>query len=189
MSTCAWYYNVYENTNCMGSCPNALFYQSRIHYLGHVIFGEGIAVDPAKVEAIMEWPVLTNVSEVRSFMGLAGYYRWFAEGFLKIASPITELQKKNKKFFWTEKCAEAFQRLKELLTIAPILKVPDMDVDFLVCTDTSKEGLGGVLMQDGRVIAYISRKLRRHEENYATHNLELLAIVYALKVWRHYLVG
>jgi hypothetical protein len=76
-----------------------------------------------------------------------------------------------------------------LLTTTPILKVPDMDVDFLVSTDTSKEDLGKVLMQDGRVIAYISRKLRRHEENYVTHDLELLAIVYALKVWRHYLVG
>jgi hypothetical protein len=146
-------------------------------------------MDPAKVEAIKEWPAPTNVTEVRSFMGLAGYYRWFVEGFLKIAGPIRELQKKNKKFVWTEKCAEAFRRLKELLKTTPILKVPDMDVDFLVCTDASQEGLGGVLMQDGRVITYISRKLRRHEENYATHDLELLAIVYALKVWRHYLVG
>jgi hypothetical protein len=84
---------------------------------------------------------------------------------------------------------EAFRRLKELLITTLIPKVPDMDADFLVCTDASKEGLGGVLMQDGRAIAYILRKLRRHEENYAMHNLELLAIVYALKVWRHYLVG
>jgi hypothetical protein len=99
------------------------------------------------------------------------------------------LQKKNKKFVWTEKCAEAFHRLKELLMTTLILKVPDMDVDFLVCIDASKEGLGGVLMQDGRVIAYISRKLRRHEKNYVTHDLELLSIIYALKVWRHYLVG
>ena len=80
------------------------------------------------------------------------------------------MQKKNKKFFWTKKCAEAFRRLKELLTMAPILKFPDMDADFLVCTDAFKEGLGGVLMQDGQVIAYISRKLRRHEKNYATHD-------------------
>ena len=128
----------------MGSCPNALFTKLRIHYLGHVISGEGIVVDPAKVEAIMEWPAPTNVTEVRSFMGLAGYYRRFVEGFSKIAGPITELQKKNKKFVWTEKCAEEFKRLKELLTTTQILKVPDMDVDFLVCTDASKEGLGGV---------------------------------------------
>jgi hypothetical protein len=99
------------------------------------------------------------------------------------------LQKKNKKFVWTEKCSVAFRRLKELLTTTPILKIPDRDADFLVCIDASKEGLGGVLMQDGRVIAYISRKLRRHEANYATHDLELLAIERALKVGRQYLVG
>jgi hypothetical protein len=161
----------------------------KIHYLGHVISDEGITVDPTMVEAIMECHAPTNVPEVRSFMGLARYYRRFIEGFLKIANPITELQKKNKKFVWTEKCTEAFQRLKEMLTTTPILKVPDMDADFLVCTDASKEGLGGVLMQDDRVIAYISRKLRRHEENYVMHVWELLAIVYALRFWRHYLVG
>jgi hypothetical protein len=97
-------------------------------------------MDPAKVEAIMEWPALTNVTKVHSFMGLVGYYRWFDEGFLKIENPITDLQKKNKKFVWTEKCAEAFRRLKELLTTTLILKVPNVDVDFLVCTDASKEG-------------------------------------------------
>jgi hypothetical protein len=133
---------------------------SRIHFLGHVISDEGIIVDPVKVEAIMEWPAPTNVPEVHSFMGLAGYYRRFVEGSSKIENPITELQKKNKKFVWTEKCTEAFRRLKELLTTMPILKVPGMDEDFLVCTDASKEGLDRVLMQDGRVIAYISRKLR-----------------------------
>jgi hypothetical protein len=126
-----------------GKLSKFSFYQSKIHYLGHVISDKGIVVDPAKVEAIMEWPVPMNVSKVCSFMGLAGYYRRFIEGFSKIANPITELQKKNKKFVWTKKCAEAFQRLKELLTTTPILKVPDMDTDFLVCTDASKEGLGG----------------------------------------------
>jgi hypothetical protein len=84
---------------------------------------------------------------------------------------------------------EAFRRLKELLTTTPILKVPNMDEDFPVCTNASKEGLGGVLMQDGRVIVYISRKLRRHEEICTTHDLEMLSIVYALRVWRHYLFG
>jgi hypothetical protein len=84
-----------------------------------------------------------------------------------------------------KKCTEEFWKLKELLTTTPILKVFDMDVEFLVCIDASKEGLGKVLMQDGQVITYISRQLRRHEENYATHDLDLLAIVYALRVWRH----
>jgi hypothetical protein len=108
---------------------------------------------------------------------------------LKIENLIMELQKKNKKFVWTEKCVEEFWRLKELLTTTPILNVTDMDPNFLVCTDASKEGLGRVLMQDGRVITYILIKLRRHEENYATHDLELLAIAYSLRVWRHYLIG
>jgi hypothetical protein len=132
-----------------GKLSKCSFYQSKIHYLGHVIFGEGIVVDLAKVEAIMEWPTLTNVPEVHSFMGLARYYRQFVEGFSKIENLITELQKKNKKFVWTEKCVEAFWRLKELLTTALILKVPDMDADFLVCTNASMEGLGGILMQNG----------------------------------------
>jgi hypothetical protein len=105
-------------------------------------------MDPTKVEAIMKWPISMNVPEVGRFMGLAGYYRRFVKGFSKIANLITELQKKKKKFVWTQKCAEAFKRLKELLKTTPILKVPDMDTDFLVCTDTSKEGLGRVLMQD-----------------------------------------
>jgi hypothetical protein len=122
-------------------------------------------------------------------MGLAGYYRQFFEGFSKIENLIMELQKKNKKFVWTKKCSEAFQGLKGLLKTTPILKVPHMDMDFLVYTDASKEGLGRVLMQDDRVIAYISRKLRKHEENYATPDLELLAIMYAWRVWRHYLIG
>jgi hypothetical protein len=146
-------------------------------------------VDPAKVETIMEWPIPKNVPKVHSFMVWAGYYRRFIEGFLKIANPITELQKKKKNFVGTENCAEAFRRLKELLTTTSILKVHDMDADFLVCINASKEGLGAVFMKDWRVIAYISRKMRRHEENYATHNLELLAIVYALKVGIPYIVG
>ena len=102
-----------------------------------------------------------------------------------IANPITVLQKKKTKFVWTEKFTEAFRRLKELLTTTPILKVPNMDAYLLVCIDTSKEGLGRISMQYRRVIAYISRKLRRHEENYVMHDLELLGIVHALKVWRH----
>jgi hypothetical protein len=111
--------------------------------------GECIVVDPVKVEVIMEWPTPMNMQEVYIFIGLAGYYRFFVEGFSKITNPITELQKKNKKFIWSEKCVEAFQKLKKLLTTTPILKVSDMDKDLLACTDASKEGLGGVLMQEG----------------------------------------
>jgi hypothetical protein len=146
-------------------------------------------VDLEKVKAIMEWPAPTNVPEVCIFMGLEGYYQWLVKVFSKIENLFTKLQKKKNKFVWTEKCVEAFWRLKEMLKKTLILKVLDMDTKFLVCTDAYKEGLGGVLMQEGRVISYISRKLTRHEENYVMCDLELLAIVYALKVWRHYLFG
>jgi hypothetical protein len=119
----------------LSKCP-FLPIENSLFRAGHL--RRSIAVDPAKVEAIMEWPAPMNVTEVRSFMGLAGYYRRLVEGFSKIENPVTELQKKNKKFVWTEKCVEAFRRLKELLTTAPILKVSDMDADFLVCTDASQ---------------------------------------------------
>jgi hypothetical protein len=120
----------------------------------------------------MEWLVLMNVVKVRIFMDFERYYQWFTKGFSNIENLIMELQKKNKKFVWTEKCAEVFRMLKELLETTSILKVPNMDKDFLVYTDASKEGLGEILMQYGQVITYILRKLRRHEENYAMHDLE-----------------
>ena len=116
--------------------------------------------DPEKVKAIMEWPVPKNAHEVRSFMGLAGYYQRFLEGFSKIAKPITTLQRKGVKYEWTEECNSAFIELKRLLTSAPILRVSDMEKDFMVCTDASKQGLGAMLMQDGGVISYASRKLK-----------------------------
>jgi hypothetical protein len=165
------------------------FFQKQVHYLGHVISKEGVAVDPDKIRSIMEWPTPKDVSDIRSFMGLAGYYRRFIKGFSKIGCPITALQKKGIKFIWTSKCEERFQELKYLLTHAPMLKIADPDNDFLVCTDACKEGLRGVLMQEGRVIFYASRKLNEHEINYVTHDLELAAIVHALKMWRHYLLG
>jgi hypothetical protein len=165
------------------------FYQEQIHYLGHIISEEGIVVDPKKIEAIRGWPTPRNVSRSRYFMGLVGYYMRFIEGFSRISHPITSLQKKGTKFEWTTKCEENFQLLKELLTSAPILKIADPNENFVVCTDACKEGLGGVLTQNGHVISYESRNIKEHERNYATHDLELASIVHALKMWRHYLMG
>eukprot|EP00253_Pinus_taeda_P031671 PITA_31671 len=139
------------------------FFKEEIQYLGHVITKEGIVVDPEKIKAIMDWPVPKDVADVRSFMGLAGYYRRFVEGFSKVAFPITSLQKKGKSFHWTSSCQKSFEQLKHLLTTAPILNIADPNKDYVVCTDASKEGLGGVLMQEGRVIAYESHKLKEHE--------------------------
>ena len=140
-------------------------------------------MDPAKIRVIVEWPAPTNVSEVRSFMGLASYYRRFVANFSKIAHPITSLQRKGKKFIQSDKCEEAFQGLKVLLTSAPVLVVPNPCKEFEVCTDVSLDGLGAVLMQDGRVIAYESRKLKDHELNYPTHDLELAGVMHALTKW------
>jgi hypothetical protein len=147
-----------------------IFYQKKIHYLGHIISTDGIKVDPEKIEAIRGWPTPRNVTEVRSFMGLSGYYQRFIKGFSNIASPITSLQKKGVKFEWTSKCEERFQQLKDILTSAPILNIADPDEDFFVCIDACKEGLGGVLTQKDHVVCYESRKLKEHERNYATHD-------------------
>ena len=165
------------------------FYRNRIQYLGHIISEEGISVDPENIEAIVNWPTPRNVTDVRSFMGLVGYYKRFIEGFSKVAHAITSLQKKGIKFEWTLKCEENFQRLKNLLTSAPVLKVADPEKDFVVCIDACEQGLGGVLMQDNHMICYESRKLKEHEKNCATYNLELVTIVNSLNMWRHYLMG
>jgi hypothetical protein len=153
-----------------GKLSKCSFFQKENHYLGHIIFGEGISVDPEKVKAIMEWLVPKNAHEVRSFMALVVYYQIFVEGFSKIVKPTTTLQCKGVMYEWKKECDSSFIELKRLLTSAPILRVLDMEKDFIVCTDASKKGLGAVLMQDGGVIAYASRKLKKHEELYATHN-------------------
>eukprot|EP00253_Pinus_taeda_P010499 PITA_10499 len=165
------------------------FFKEEIQYLGHVITKDGIAVDPEKIKAIMEWPVPKDVADVRSFMGLAGYYRRFVEGFSRVAYPITSLQKKGKAFHWTTNCQKSFEQLKHLLTTTPILSIADPGKDYVVCTDASKEGVGGVLMQEGKVIAYESRKLKEHEQKYSAYDLELAVVIHALKMWWHYLVG
>ena len=157
--------------------------------MGHIISEEGISVDPENIEAIMNWPTPRNVTDVRSFMGLAGYYQRFIEGFSKVAHAITSLQKKGMKFKWTSKCEEIFQKLKNILTTAPVLKVADLEKDFVVCTDACGQGLGGVLMQDNHVVCYESRKPKENEKKYSTHDLEPTAIVHALKMWRHYFMG
>jgi hypothetical protein len=121
------------------------------------------------------------VKEIRGFLGMFGYYRRFIEGFLKIAGPMTKLLRKNTPFEWSEKCEESFQGLKRRFTTAPILAVPETGKDYTVYYDASKNGSGYVLMQDRKVIAYGSRQLKPHEVNYPTHDLELAAVVFALK--------
>ncbi|GJW95871.1 putative nucleotidyltransferase, ribonuclease H [Tanacetum coccineum] len=160
-----------------------------VQFLGHLIDNQGLHVDPAKIEAVKNWTSPTTPTEVRQFLGLAGYYRRFIEGFSKIAKPLTKLTQKNKNYIWGEEQESAFQLLKQKLCEAPILALPEGNDDFVVYCDASLQGLGAVLMQREKVIAYASRQLKPHEENYTTHDLELGAVVFALKIWRHYLYG
>ncbi|GKA92945.1 putative reverse transcriptase domain-containing protein [Tanacetum coccineum] len=165
------------------------FWLQEVHFLGHVVNQSGIHVDPGKIEAVKNWKDPTTSSEIRSFLGLAGYYRRFIANFSKIAKPLTSLTQKNQKYVWGVEQEEAFQTLKNNLCDAPILSLPDGVEDFVVYCDASNQGLGCVLMQRNKVIAYASRQLKIHEKNYTTHDLELGAVVFALKTWRHYLYG
>ena len=135
---------------------NCEFWLEKVAFLGHILTSEVVAVDPEKVEIVTNWPQLTNVSEIKSFLGLASYYCWFIKGFSKIARPITELLKKEKKFKWTQSCEKSFQGLKEKLTTALVLVLPNIHQDFVVYCDASTQGLGCVLMQDGRIVVCAS---------------------------------
>ncbi|KAL0537248.1 hypothetical protein IC582_026223 [Cucumis melo] len=165
------------------------FWLKQVSFLGHVVSKAGVSVDPAKIEAVTGWTRPSTVSEVRSFLGLAGYYRRFVENFSRIATPLTQLTRKGALFVWSKACEDSFQNLKQKLVTAPVLTVPDGSGSFVIYSDASKKGLGCVLMQQGKVVAYASRQLKSHEQNYPTHDLELAAVVFALKIWRHYLYG
>nr|GEV19732.1 putative reverse transcriptase domain-containing protein [Tanacetum cinerariifolium] len=174
--------------NCTTSFQSEVWL-SKVQFLGHVIDSEGIHMDPAKIESIKDWASPKIPTEIRQFLGLAGYYRRFIEGFSKIAKPMTKLTQKNVKFDWSEKEEAAFQLLKQKLCSAPILALPEGSENFVVYCDASHKGLGAVSTQGEKVIAYTSCQLKIHEKNYTTPDLELGAIMFALKMWIHYLYG
>jgi hypothetical protein len=123
------------------------------------------------------------------FLGLAGYYRRFIEEFSKIAKPMTSLLEKGRELKWDWKCQDSFNQLKLRLMSPPILIMLDLQKGFDIYCDACDQGLGCVLMQEGHMITYVSRQVRKHELNYPTHDLELAAVVHALKIWRHYIMG
>jgi hypothetical protein len=165
------------------------FWISEVPFLGHMISSEGIIVDPSKVHDVLDWEPPKSIHQVRNFLSLAGYYQRFIPNFSKISKSITELLKKGTKYVWSKECDEAFQTLKKLLMTSPVLAQPDIAKPFDVYCDASGNRLGCALMQEGRVISYSSWQLRHHEEHYPTHDLELAAVVMALKTWWHYLLG
>jgi hypothetical protein len=161
------------------------FWLDSMSFLGQVIFGEGVAVDLEKVKAVVEWTRPTSMFKIQSFLGLASYYRCFIEGFSKLSEPLTALTRKNVCFVWMDKCEQSFQELKRRLVTAPVSALPIKSGNFVVYSDASKKGLGCVLMQNSNVITDASCQLKSYEQNYPTHNLELAAVVFALKIWRY----
>ena len=163
------------------------FVQQQISYLGHIISSQGVATDPAKVEAVNSWPQPTSVKELRSFLGLAGYNRKFVRHFAVIAKPLTELLKKNVLFVWTPDHTASFQALKQALVTAPVLVMPDFSLPFCLETDASKLDVGAVLLQQGHPLAFISKPLGLKTQGLSTYEKEYLAIVIAVDHWRPYL--
>nr|GEY22115.1 putative reverse transcriptase domain-containing protein [Tanacetum cinerariifolium] len=163
------------------------FWIPKVQFLGHVINSKGIYVDPAKIETIKDWVSPKSPTEIRQFLGLIGYYLRFIEGFSKIAKPMTKLTQKKIKFECGDKQEAVFQLSKQKLCSALILALLEGSEDFVAYCDASIKGLGAMLMQRDKVIYYASRQLKIYEKNYTTHDLELGAVVFALKIWRHYM--
>ncbi|XP_019246493.1 PREDICTED: uncharacterized protein LOC109226149 [Nicotiana attenuata] len=164
------------------------FGQDKVEYLGHIISGRGVATDPSKIEAMINWPIPKSVKALRGFLGLTGYYRRFVKSYGVISRPLTNLLKKNS-FQWSTEAEEAFQQLKQAMSTVPVLALADFNKPFIIETDACATGMGAVLMQGGRPIAYFSKALALKHRGLSTYEKEYLAVLSSIEKWRHYLQG
>lgn len=160
----------------------------KVEYLGHYICSDGISTDPTKITTVRNWPLPQSLKQHRGFLGLAGYYQRFVKGFGAIARPLTNMLKRDN-FCWTDDAKLAFQQLKDLLLQAPVLRLPDFNKTFVVEVDASGVGLGAILMQEHHPIAFISQALNQQQQSLSTYEKELLAVVFAVQKWCHYLLN
>jgi hypothetical protein len=163
------------------------FAQTQIAYLGHVISDKGVATDPSKIDAVTSWPTPTSVKELRSFLGFAGFYRRFVKHYAVISSPLTTLLKKHALFIWSSEHETTFQTLKQALCSAPLLALPDFTKPFCIETDASHYGVGVVLLQEGRPLAFLSRALGPKNQGLSAYEKEYMAILIVVDQWRSYL--
>lgn len=169
--------------------PSKCFFGvQEVEYLGHIIFHEGFKANPNKIKAIKEWRIPTTVRHLRGFLGLTGYYRKFAKNYGRIAAPLMALLKKDA-FSWTPKAMKAFEDIKQVMCIALVLATPDLTKTFIVECDASRNGIGVVLMQEGRPVAFESHPIKGKNIHKSIYEKEMLAILHALKKWRPYLMG
>ena len=165
------------------------FWLDRAYFLGHVVTKDDISVDFEKVDAVENWRKPSTMIKIQSSLGLASYYKWFIEGFSNITLPLTKLTQKGVNFKWSNDYNHSFQKLKNKLVATPILTILLGPGGFVVYSDASHQGLGCVLMQHGKVVADASRQLKPYERNYLTHDMKLVSMIFALKIWRHFHFG